>query len=180
MGVDDDGEPRRLSGGQRPWRSRRRRLARRAEPRRHGLRADRARRRVDPPIAGYDSATRLIYHPEVDHGAIRENPLRSHVDRPATLSSTVCDPSPSGGVCRAVWLAAVLTRFCRFVLRHRAHVRGERAGDRVGEVAPRRRCGDHLRRPAGRHDALRPRRERGEAREISRSSLATTLTTSAR
>ena len=118
MGVDDDGEPRRcradqeavaaiLAAGDWP-----------GVPSLEGM--------VYAPIvrgdgsilqiAGYDSATRLIYHPEVDHGAIRENPLRSHVDRARdALLDVICDfPFERQGVCRAVWLAAVLTRFCRF------------------------------------------------------------------
>ena len=130
-------------------------------------------------IAGYDSATRLIYHPEVDHGAIRENPLRSHVDRARdALLDVICDLS-SGRVCRAVWLAAVLTRFCRFC------TPASRPCSAVSaqEIASGKSLSSTLRRSSP--TAGRPTRcpssptRRGEARDPRAPRSLTTLTTSA-
>jgi len=67
---------------------------------------------------GYDEATGLVYLPEMDFGTIKEHPEPIHCSNAlACLLEIIADfPFVLGkeDQCRAVWLSAVLTRFCRF------------------------------------------------------------------
>ena len=64
---------------------------------------------------GFDRSTGLYYHQELEHGEI-EAPTASNVERAKEyLFRVVADfPFEDPRVARAVWLSAVLTRFCRY------------------------------------------------------------------
>jgi len=65
---------------------------------------------------GYDRVTRLYYHPEVEHGVIDAATNRELVQKARDyLLGVVQDfPFVDRPLAQSVWLAAVLTRFCRY------------------------------------------------------------------